>query len=67
MGNNTILNYKWANSKKNKVNHYIVSSIRNEVKNGKINIKMEENQVILTTCNQIRKGYQLIVEGNLVN
>ena len=33
----------------------------------KINIKMEENQVILTTCNQIRKGYQLIVEGNLVN
>lgn len=51
----------------NKVNHYIVSSIRNEVKNGKINIKMEENQVILTTCNQIKKGYQLIVEGNLVN
>jgi hypothetical protein len=37
------------------------------VKNGKISIKMEENQVILTTCNQIKKGYQLIVEGNLVN
>lgn len=50
-----------------KVNHYIVSNIRNEVKNGKINIKKEENQVILTTCNQIKKGYQLIIEGNLVN
>ena len=43
--------------------NYEVVNIRNEIKNGKINIKNEKNQVILTTCNQVKKGYQLIIEG----
>ena len=30
------------------------------------NIKNEKNQVILTTCNQVKKGYQLIIEGSLI-
>ena len=46
--------------------NYEVVNIRNEIKNGKINIKNEENQVILTTCNQVKKGYQLIIEGSLI-
>lgn len=44
--------------------NYEVVNIRNEIKNGKINIKNEKNQVILTTCNQVKKGYQLIIEGS---
>ena len=31
-----------------------------------INILNEKNQVILTTCNQVKKGYQLIIEASLV-
>lgn len=46
--------------------NYEVVNIRNETKNGKINIKNEKNQVILTTCNQVKKGYQLIIEGSLI-
>lgn len=46
--------------------NYEVVNIRNEIKNGKINIKNEGNQVILTTCNQVKKGYQLIIEGSLI-
>ena len=46
--------------------NYEVVNIRNEIKNGKINIKNEKNQVILTTCNQVKKGYQLIIEGSLI-
>ena len=34
--------------------NYEVVNIRNEIKNGKINIKNEKNQVILTTCNQVK-------------
>ena len=46
--------------------NYEVVNIRNEIKNGKIKIKNEKNQVILTTCNQVKKGYQLIIEGSLI-
>lgn len=46
--------------------NYEVVNIRNEIKNGKINMKNEGNQVILTTCNQVKKGYQLIIEGSLI-
>ena len=46
--------------------NYEVVNIRNEIKNGKINLKNEKNQVILTTCNQVKKGYQLIIEGSLI-
>ncbi len=50
---------------KDKTNVYEVKSIRSEKKNGTINIKREENQVILTTCDQVRKGNQLIIEASL--
>lgn len=43
--------------------HYKIVKIRNEVKNGKIHIKNKEKMIILTTCNQEMKGYQLIIEG----
>lgn len=46
--------------------HYKVVNIRNEVKNGKIHIKNKENMIILTTCDQEKKGYQLIIEGEEV-
>ena len=36
-------------------------------KTGKIKIKNEENQLILTTCDQIRKGNQLIIEATLID
>ena len=50
----------------NKENHYKIKRIRNEIKDGSINILNEKNQVILTTCNQVKKGYQLIIEASLV-
>lgn len=46
---------------------YKIENIRNEPKRGKINIKNEENQLILTTCNQQKKGLQLIIEAKLIN
>lgn len=51
----------------NEEKHYKVTNIRKVIKNGKISIKNEENQIILTTCDQIKKGYQLIIEGSLIN
>lgn len=51
---------------KNQENHYKIKRIRNEIKDGSINILNEKNQVILTTCNQVKKGYQLIIEASLV-
>ena len=50
---------------KDKTLEYIVKNIRSETKNGKIRIKREENQVILTTCDQLKKGNQLIIEASL--
>ena len=49
----------------NKTLEYEVVNIRNNIKNGKIRIKNKENQLILTTCDQIKKGNQLIIEANL--
>ncbi len=49
----------------NETYEYEIVNIRSEKKSGKIKIKNEENQVILTTCDQIRKGNQLIIEANL--
>ena len=51
----------------NEEKHYKVTNVRKVIKNGKISIKNEENQIILTTCDQIKKGYQLIIEGSLIN
>ncbi len=51
---------------KDYTNHYQITNIRREKKDGNISIKNEENQLILTTCDQIVKGYQLIIEAKLV-
>lgn len=47
-------------------NHYVVTNIRREIKDGQISIEDEENQIILTTCDQVLAGYQLIIEGKLI-
>lgn len=39
----------------NKTLEYEVVNIRSNIKNGKIRIKNKENQLILTTCDQIKK------------
>lgn len=49
----------------NKTLEYEVVNIRSNIKNGKIRIKNKESQLILTTCDQIKKGNQLIIEANL--
>lgn len=49
----------------NKTLEYEVVNIRSNIKNGKIRIKNKENQLILTTCDQIKKDNQLIIEANL--
>ena len=46
--------------------HFQVNNIYRIKKNGKINISNKENMIYLTTCDQIIKGYQLIVEGILI-
>ena len=48
-----------------KILEYEVVNIKSEKKNGKIKIRNQENQLILTTCDQIRKGNQLIIEAKL--
>lgn len=50
---------------KDKILKYEIINIKSEKKNGKIKIKNKENQLILTTCDQIKKGNQLIIEANL--
>lgn len=50
---------------KDKSLKYEIINIKSEKKNGKIKIKNKENQLILTTCDQIKKGNQLIIEANL--
>ena len=50
---------------KDKILKYEIVNIKSEKKNGKIKIKNKENQLILTTCDQIKKGNQLIIEANL--
>ena len=50
-----------------KILEYEVINIKSEKKNGKIKVKNQENQLILTTCDQIRKGNQLIIEAKLKN
>lgn len=44
-----------------------VRDIKRVKKSGKIDIKNEENMIILTTCDEIVKGYQLIIEGKKAN
>lgn len=52
---------------KNKTLHYKVSNIKSETKTGSLKLKNVEEQIVLTTCDQIKKGNQLIIEGYLVN
>lgn len=46
---------------------YIVQDIYKEVKDGNIRIKTETNEkfLVLTTCDQINKGYQLVIKAIL--
>lgn len=46
---------------KSNTNHYIISEIKREVKLGSIHIPNKENMLVLTTCDQEQKGYQLII------
>lgn len=46
---------------KDKLNYYVVEDIKKEVKNGSIHIPNKENMLVLTTCDQEQKGYQLII------
>lgn len=48
---------------KDKTIYYTVERIERVEKNGTISIKNEEKQIILTTCDQIVKGYQLVIVG----
>lgn len=51
---------------KSNILHYQVIDIKRVKKVGSINIPNEENELILTTCDQIVKGYQLIIIAKLV-
>lgn len=46
--------------------HYKVNNIYRTIKDGDISIKNQEGMIYLTTCDQIIKGYQLVIEGILV-
>lgn len=45
--------------------HYEVINIYRTPKDGDIAISKEEGKIYLTTCDQIIKGYQLVIEGIL--
>lgn len=46
---------------------YKVIEIKKEPKTGKITIPNKENQIILTTCDQIEKGKQLIIIASFID
>ena len=52
---------------KNTTNKYKVAKINRVKKSGDIEITNEENKIYLTTCDQIIEGYQLVVEGTILN
>lgn len=52
---------------KDKTNHYQVTNIRKEIKDGDITIPSSKNMLILTTCDQVEKGKQLIIEAILLS
>lgn len=45
---------------------YQVNDIKKIPKTGKITIRNKENMLILTTCDQVIKGYQLIIEAEVI-
>ena len=47
--------------------HYQISNIYRTIKDGDISISDKSNMIYLTTCDQIVKGYQLVIEGTLVD
>ena len=49
----------------NDLKKYMVDNIYRAKKNGHIKIKNKENMLILTTCDKLFKGYQLIIECNI--
>ena len=52
---------------KDKSIKYKVTKVVRVKKNGSIEITNEENKIYLTTCDQIIEGYQLVVEGTILN
>ncbi len=52
---------------KDEKKHYIINKIYKIPKTGEISISKEKHKIYLTTCDQLIKGYQLVVEGSLIN
>lgn len=52
----------------NKTYSYLITDIYKEIKDGDISVKIkdEEKVLVLTTCDQITKGYQLIIKAILI-
>lgn len=46
--------------------HFQVRNIYRTVKDGDVSISKEEGMIYLTTCDQIIRGYQLVIEGKLI-
>ena len=53
---------------KDNIYTYQVTDIYKEIKDGSINVKIKnkEKVLVLTTCDQINKGYQLIIKAVLI-
>lgn len=47
--------------------HFQVINIYRTIKDGDISISENSDMIYLTTCDQIVKGYQLVIEGVLVS
>ena len=47
--------------------HFQVTNIYRTIKDGDISISENSDMIYLTTCDQIVKGYQLVIEGVLVS
>lgn len=60
VGDEVILKFKNGNK------YYKVVEIRREEKTGKLNISKRSGYVYLSTCDQVIKGYQLTIVGELV-
>ncbi len=52
----------------NNIYKYKVTNIYKEIKDGNINVKIKDKEkvLVLTTCDQITKGYQLIIKAILI-
>ena len=51
----------------NDAKNFQVTNIYRTIKDGNISISKNSDMIYLTTCDQIVKGYQLVIEGMLVS